>query len=474
MAVRAVRGAVQVDGNERELILDGVRELVSEVLERNRVERDQLISIVFTATPDLTAEFPAYAARQLGITDVPLLCATEIAVPGAMPRVLRLLAHIETDLSRADIRHVYLRGAAALRTDLPQLTSALVVGAGLIGTSVGLALRQAGWTVHLSDADPARVALAADMGAGTAQAPPGLVEVAVVAVPPRHTAAVLHRLIEAGAARTYTDVASVKARVLHDLRALDGDIGSYVGGHPVAGRERGGPAAARDDLFAGRPWVLTPQPGQDPDVVAAVRDVVLACGSVPVTMAPQEHDSALAAVSHLPQLVSSALAAGLLDADAGAVPIAGQGLRDMVRIAASDADLWADIVAANAAALATALRTLVGRLSTVADALESGDQARTEGAVRDLVVDGNRGQARLPGKHGGPERPFRTVTVVVADRPGELARLLGDADHAGVNVEDIRVEHTPGRPTGVVELYVDPSATERLRAVLAAQGWSAH
>lgn len=120
MAVRAVRGAVQVDDDDRELILDGIRELVTVVMERNGLQPDDLISVVFTATPDLRAEFPAYAARQLGITDVPFLCATEIDVPGAMPRVLRLLAHVETERPRSQLRHVYLRGAAALRTDLPQ------------------------------------------------------------------------------------------------------------------------------------------------------------------------------------------------------------------------------------------------------------------------------------------------------------------------------------------------------------------
>jgi chorismate mutase len=120
MAVRAVRGAIQVDSNDRDEILTGTSELVTEVLHRNGIDTDDLISIVFTATPDLTADFPAYAARQMGLTDVPLLCTTEIAVPGAMPRVLRLMAHVETALPRAQIRHVYLRGAAALRTDLPQ------------------------------------------------------------------------------------------------------------------------------------------------------------------------------------------------------------------------------------------------------------------------------------------------------------------------------------------------------------------
>lgn len=120
MAVRAVRGAIQVDADERDQVLEATTELLTAVLERNGLAPDDLISVVFTATPDLRSEFPAYAARQMGITDVPLLCAAEIDVPGAMPRVLRLLALVETDLTRHEVRHVYLRGAAQLRTDLPK------------------------------------------------------------------------------------------------------------------------------------------------------------------------------------------------------------------------------------------------------------------------------------------------------------------------------------------------------------------
>lgn len=119
MAVRAVRGAIQIDQDDRQQVLDATTELLTAVLERNGILADDLISVVFTATPDVRSEFPAYAARQMGITDVPLLCASEIDVPGAMPRVLRLLAHVETDRPRSELRHVYLRGAAALRTDLP-------------------------------------------------------------------------------------------------------------------------------------------------------------------------------------------------------------------------------------------------------------------------------------------------------------------------------------------------------------------
>ena len=120
MPVRAVRGATQVDGNDRDEVIEATAELVRAVLDRNGIATTDLISVIFTATPDLTAEVPAYAARAIGITDVPFLCATEIDVPGAMPRVIRLLAHVETSLDRGEIRHVYLHGAAALRTDLPR------------------------------------------------------------------------------------------------------------------------------------------------------------------------------------------------------------------------------------------------------------------------------------------------------------------------------------------------------------------
>lgn len=120
MAVRAVRGATQVDADDREQILAATAELVTEVLARNDLRGTDLISAIFTVTQDLSAEFPAYAARQAGLADVPLLCATEIPVPGAMPRVIRMLAHVETHLERSQVRHVYLRGAARLRTDLPR------------------------------------------------------------------------------------------------------------------------------------------------------------------------------------------------------------------------------------------------------------------------------------------------------------------------------------------------------------------
>ncbi|RKS74398.1 chorismate mutase [Actinomadura pelletieri DSM 43383] len=120
MAVRAVRGATQIDADDRDQILEATTELVAEVMARNGLSTDDVISVIFTVTPDLTAEFPALAARKLGFHEVPLLCATEIGVPGSLPRVIRLMAHIDTDRPRSDVQHVYLRGATALRLDIAQ------------------------------------------------------------------------------------------------------------------------------------------------------------------------------------------------------------------------------------------------------------------------------------------------------------------------------------------------------------------
>ena len=120
MTVRAIRGAIQVDANDRDAILEGTAELVAAVMSRNDLTADDVISVLVTMTPVLSAEFPALAARKTGFHAVPLMCATEIPVPGAMPRVVRLMAHVDTDRPRSEIQHVYLRGAAALRLDIAQ------------------------------------------------------------------------------------------------------------------------------------------------------------------------------------------------------------------------------------------------------------------------------------------------------------------------------------------------------------------
>jgi prephenate dehydrogenase len=358
------------------------------------------------------------------------------------------------------------------------LRSALVVGTGLMGTSIALALRSRGVTVYLRDRDPEIAALAAALGGGevhTGAEDPA--DIGILAVPPAAVGRVLAELQAAGAARVWTDVASIKGTAQRDVEAL-ADATSYVGGHPLAGRERSGPGAARIDLFAGRPWVLTPSAASSEEALAAALTVVDLCDATPVLMDPSTHDRAVALVSHAPQVAASLVAARLVGADPVAAGLAGQGIRDVTRIAASDPELWSEILTGNAAAvadvlaaLAADLETVVGALRALAEAPERSDALTT---VTAALRAGNIGRAALPGKHGGAPQPVVAVPVLVPDKPGELARLLTDMGAANINLEDMRIDHSPGQPAGLVELVVRPAVAELLVAELRSRGWAVY
>jgi prephenate dehydrogenase len=359
--------------------------------------------------------------------------------------------------------------------------TAVVIGAGLIGTSVALALSARGTRVWLSDADPAAARLARDIGAGELlpEAGPaagpggGPADIAVLAVPPAAVAAELAVAQARSLARCYTDVASVKELPLGTAAQLGCDLSCFVAGHPLSGRERSGPAAARADLFLGRPWVLCPAPQTSAAALAAAAGLVSACGAQPVTLTAAAHDRYVALVSHVPQLVSAAMAARLEGAPHDALALAGQGLRDVTRIAAGDPALWTQIFAANAGPVAEIAAQVAEDLAAAAAALAR-VAAGDEDAIKELtglLERGGAGVASIPGKRGGPAPDYAIVQVVIPDRPGELARLFDAAGAAGVNIEDIGIEHSPGLPSGVAELSVRPAAAERLTSALAACGW---
>jgi prephenate dehydrogenase len=350
-----------------------------------------------------------------------------------------------------------------------------IVGTGLIGTSVGLALSGRGVTILLSDRDPARVRLASELGAGRpVDGGSGQrVDLVLICVPPSEVATELIRVQNLNLGVIYSDVASIKAKPQQEAQRLGADLSVFVGGHPVAGRERGGPAMARADLFLGRPWVLAPTPETSSAALEAVRALVAECGAVPVELDAGAHDTALALISHTPQAVASLLAARLTDTDAATVQLAGQGLRDLTRIADSDPDLWAQIAYGNARPLAAALGGLAADLARLAAALDAGDE-QGAAAFRAVVAAGNAGRARLPGKHGARAARYATVPVVVSDEPGALARLLVHAGEAGINVEDLSLEHSPGAPVGLCELFVQPATADALAAVLTERGWVVH
>jgi prephenate dehydrogenase len=290
-------------------------------------------------------------------------------------------------------------------------------------------------------------------------------------VPPDAVAATLDAAQRRGLARAYTDVASVKQLPVAQARAAGCDMTSYVPGHPLAGREKHGPAAARADLLLGRTWALCPGPEVAAPAVEAVTDLVRSCGAVPVRADPAAHDRWVALISHAPHVVAAAMAARLGAAPAQALDLAGQGLRDVTRIAAGDTGLWTQILAANAGPVAAVLAEVAADLAEAARALLTSNVADEPKAMAALLDRGQAGVARIPGKHGGQAPDFTVVQVVIRDQPGELARLFHAAGAAGVNIEDVRIEHSPGLPAGVAELAVRPAEVAPLLVALEAGGW---
>jgi prephenate dehydrogenase len=345
-----------------------------------------------------------------------------------------------------------------------------IVGAGLLGSSIGHALREHGVDVALDDTSPAQLRLAIDYGAGRAAREDDDPALIVVAVPPDVTADVIERELTRFPNAVVTDVASVKLEPLRVLRARGVDLARYIGSHPLAGRERGGAIAARADIFTGRPWVVCRDEETSASDLALVEGLALDLGATPIEMSPEEHDRAVALVSHVPQIVASLLAGRFVDAPDGSLRLAGQGVRDTTRIAASAPELWVQILGANSAPVVDVLDALAADLASVAAALRDVEVPGARRAVADTIRRGNDGVERLPGKHG-QNRRFETIVVMVDDRPGQLGRLFGELGELGVNVEDLRLEHSPGAQFGLAEISIVPSVVRAATEGLEARGW---
>jgi prephenate dehydrogenase len=366
-----------------------------------------------------------------------------------------------------------------------------IVGTGLLGTSIALGLRECGVRVLLHDPSPTALALARDVGGGEPDPGDEPVDLVVVGAPPDVTAGVVAAELARHTCATVTDVASVKRGIWTAVSSLGADVARYVGGHPMAGRERSGPVAARADLFLGRPWVVCPA-GDDSPVrtqparVGVIRRLAAALGATPVVMPAAAHDEAVALVSHLPQVAASLVAARLVKAGDPAVALAGQGLRDVTRIADSDPALWAQILAANPGPVARALRDVRTDLDALIDALDAlaaetpggpavaagpGDAVGARAALARVVAEGRTGRDRIPGKHGEPVTHYAVVTTLLPDSPGQLARLFNDIGEAGINVEEFGLEHAPGQKVGLAEVSVLPSVRTALEKALLDRGW---
>ena len=348
------------------------------------------------------------------------------------------------------------------RTDGERGARAQVVGTGLIGASIGLALRARGWHVSGTDRDPARAeeALAAGVLDEVAEDPGA--ELTFVATPVSAVAAAARRALEGGG--VVTDVGSVKAPIAAAVASP-----RFIGGHPMAGSEQEGLRGADPELFEGATWVLTPTDHTDPGAFARVRSVVSSFGADVIAVTPERHDTLVAVVSHVPHLTAATLmrlAAEGAEADAALLRMAAGGFRDMTRIAAGHPGIWPDICAENRAAIVSALDRLLGSLAEMREVVAAGDRG---GLLRTLEA-ARAARTNLPARVARPEG-LAEVRVPVADRPGVLAEVTTLAGELSVNIADLEIAHSAEGERGVLLLVVDASDAERLRAALVDRGY---
>ena len=338
----------------------------------------------------------------------------------------------------------------------------LIIGAGLIGTSIAMGLVKAGYPVFIDDTDPNATDIAITRS-GAKKLGSESIDLVVVATPPSKVAEVMRAAVSAHPTAVITDVASVKGTILGALATLSHDqLERIVGGHPMAGREVSGATAAQNNLFVDRSWVVTKLPQTTQSSIDLVKQMIADLGAVPIDRQIADHDLAVALISHTPQVVASVLAGVLNEADKEHIALAGQGLRDTIRIASADAKLWTDILANNAANVSDQVSKVAKHLEEVAKAIKEEKLP----AISEMLSRGAKGRDLLPGKHGAANKQDSMIVVRVEDKPGELARLFNVAASANVNLEDVRIDHSLGRMTGLVELTVDQDKREVLVGAL--------
>lgn len=335
-----------------------------------------------------------------------------------------------------------------------------LLGTGLIGGSIGLALRRVldVDSIVAYDRDPAIAARAVERGAADAAAPSPAGAVAsadfvFIAAPVGAIATLAGRAAPGlGAGTLVTDVGSTKSRVVREVEPIIAASGaSFIGGHPMAGTEDEGIEAASGALFEGAWWILTPTPRVDPSSYGRLHGLLAALGAHVLAVDPDQHDELLAIISHLPHLTAATLMNLALERGrehAGLLALAAGGFRDVTRVAASNPEIWLDICEENRAAISAILEEFAGRLLNLKGLVEAGDR----GALNDLLLEARTGRRNLPGKRVSGE--LYEVLIPVPDRPGVLAEVTTLVGNLGINIEDLEITHGEEGGRGVLRLIV--------------------
>lgn len=348
-------------------------------------------------------------------------------------------------------------------------SSVEVVGGGLIGTSIALKLAKNGVGVRVSDVQPGREKVANSLLGSSLLATSSSVECVIVATPVDALSTVISEVLQRDAHSIVIDIGSIKTKVIHEVwtklahlpkqREL---LERYVPTHPMAGREVAGPEGARSDLFEGRVWAITPHAAASRTNIALVGELLGELGAMSCELTPEAHDRQVAMTSHLPQLLASLLASTLH----APLELAGQGLRDMTRLAHSEASMWAPILEGNQDEVLPLLDEIVKSINVLKD------KKFNRESILALMNRGLEGASLVPGKHGGVPRNYGVLSVVIPDRAGQLAALFNHCADGEINIEDLRIEHSPGQETGLITLYVNPGDLSTLNNHLSILGWN--
>ncbi len=341
----------------------------------------------------------------------------------------------------------------------------LIIGAGLIGSSAGLALKHAGHAVELQDLSQAstHAAQIATLLHASVDTP----DVVIVAVPARSVSAVVVDAIRRYPKSVVIDVASIKSELVSEVETSGVEMTNFVPSHPMSGKEKSGAVNATFDLFQDRIWVLSPTISTSQQAIEVAEKVIKETGAIPVYLDAATHDSTVAMTSHVPQVVASLLASNLLSLSDEAVTVSGQGLRDMTRLAASNAELWTEILSSNSQHVAPILEKFSNQLMQMSEAIAKRDVQK----ISALMRTGNAGRNKVPGKHGAPAIPYATVSILIDDKPGQLAAIFECAGKGDFNIEDVHIDHSLGKAQAVIDLQVEPAIADALTQTLHDAGW---
>jgi prephenate dehydrogenase len=345
--------------------------------------------------------------------------------------------------------------------------SVKVVGAGLIGTSVALALTSKGHSVYVTDIDPAAQSLALDL---LGNPKPSLAEVVIIATPVDSIFEVLTAEFASNPHSLFMDIGGLKSNLIKEVERLTELSPHFLSLHPMAGREVSGPQSARSDLFESRALLITPTSVSTPQTIEVATELAHEIGSTPYVIGAKEHDRAIALISQMPQLVSSLMAATLVGTPSENLAFAGGGLRDVTRLADSAPVLWSALLLGNREELLKSVESFDSLLQKFIQALRDGNQVEIE----KILHEGNLGRELIPGKHGAKKRDYTYLPVVIDDKAGALARLFDECAKVDANVEDLSIEHSPGQQTGLITLALSASDATKLGEHLVSAGWRVH